>query len=93
MFGFLLERHPEHKPPNFDRWANTVRMMRKRDNRTDEQIRELWQTVQADSFWQNNVESPSKLRDKWDRLWMQLMTVKPKFTPVVKAARKNVATR
>ncbi|NIB43778.1 hypothetical protein HBA55_29520 [Pseudomaricurvus alkylphenolicus] len=58
----------EHKEPNLESWANTVRLMRERDKRTHRQICEVFAWANRDHFWQTNVLSPSKLREKFDAL-------------------------
>lgn len=68
----IVARQPTRKPPNFDQWANDVRLMRERDKRTHEAILALWRRVQADSFWRDNVLSPAKLREKFDDLELKL---------------------
>lgn len=62
--------NPNHKPPNLDAWANEVRLMRERDgpDRTHQAIRELFAWANHDRFWQANILSPAKLREKWDQL-------------------------
>ncbi len=69
MFAGIQELYPDAKPPNFDRWANAMRLLRGdgRD-RTPDQIRTTLVWVRADSFWRTNVLSPDKLREKWDTL-------------------------
>jgi len=68
----VLERieqmQPGRKKPDLAKWANSVRLMREQDGRTDDDIRGLFQRVQADDFWRVNILSPDKLRAKWDDL-------------------------
>ena len=59
---------PEAKQPNLDGWANDVRLIRERDNRTHEAIRRLFDWANADSFWAANILSPAKLRKQWTQL-------------------------
>lgn len=60
------------KEPNWNAWANEIRLMRTIDGRTHRQICDLFKRVQADPFWCRNVISPSKLREKWDELTLKL---------------------
>ena len=60
------------KDPNWNAWANEIRLMRTIDRRTHRQICEMFKRVQGDSFWCKNVLSPSKLREKWDELSLKL---------------------
>ncbi|WP_438538174.1 helix-turn-helix domain-containing protein [Enterobacter hormaechei] len=60
------------KDPNWNAWANDVRLMRTIDGRTHRQICDMFKRVQSDPFWCRNVLSPSKLREKWDDLTLKL---------------------
>lgn len=59
---------PSAKAPNFKTWADKIRLMRERDNRTIREIAELFDWANKDSFWCVNILSPQKLRDKWTQL-------------------------
>lgn len=73
---FLLERikanTPTFKSPNIENWAAHIRLMRERDGRTEEQIRFIIDWCQKDVFWQANILSTSKLREKFDTLVAQM---------------------
>lgn len=71
LLSLILEMQPDRKRPNLDKWADIIRLMRERDNRTDAQIRELFTWCNQDSFWRTNVLSPDKLRQKWDDLQLR----------------------
>lgn len=60
------------KDPNWNAWANEIRLMRTIDGRTHRQICDLFKRVQSDPFWCRNILSPSKLREKWDDLIIRL---------------------
>lgn len=62
---------PNHKPPDLDRWAETIRLMRERDNRSHTEIVEIFQWANRDHFWKANILSPDKLREKFDQLTAQ----------------------
>lgn len=68
MWEQILKLQPKRKTPNLDAWANDIRLMRERDGRTDDEIRELFTWANQDSFWQTNILCPQKLREKWDDL-------------------------
>lgn len=68
LYGRILAGSPGHKQPNFDTWADEVRLMRERDGRTHREICELFGWAQDDGFWHANILSPGKLREKWDQL-------------------------
>jgi hypothetical protein len=55
-------------PDNIDNWANEVRLMMENDKRSYEQIEKVIKWCQKDSFWQSNILSIKKLREKFDQL-------------------------
>jgi len=63
------------KEPNWDAWANDIRLMRTIDGRTHRQICDMFKRVQEDKFWIKNVLCPEKLREKWDELVLKLSPV------------------
>ncbi|SQC57453.1 Uncharacterised protein [Listeria newyorkensis] len=67
FFDRILENLPEKKPPNFEKWADTIRLMMN-DGRTNKQIKWLMTWVQQDDFEMANVLSPTKLRARFDSL-------------------------
>nr|WP_269106836.1 DUF1376 domain-containing protein [Massilia sp. TS11] len=68
IFDRVLLLNPTAKAPNWDAWANEVRLMREIDGRSHHDICELFAWVQRDAFWCANILSPAKLREKWDAL-------------------------
>ncbi len=68
MFGLVLKINPAHSEPNYEAWANTVRLMREVDKRTHRQIAEVFMWANQDDFWKTNVLCPDKLRKQWDKL-------------------------
>jgi hypothetical protein len=68
MLSLIRALDPKCKQPNLDKWANEIRLMRERDKRTDREIRATFTWANRDSFWQSNILSPSKLRDKFSTL-------------------------
>lgn len=72
IFSLVRRLNPDQKEPNWDGWADDVRLMRERDGRSHKQICELFKLANADSFWKSNVLSPGKLREKWDALSIKL---------------------
>lgn len=71
IFSCLLEMNPKHRQPNLESWAETIRLMREQDQRTDAEIRELFQWANQHDFWSTNILSPVKLRKQWDTLTIQ----------------------
>lgn len=68
----LVEIMPNMKKPNLESWANEIRLMTERDNRTLEEIRSVFDWANNDSFWRTNILSPSKLRKQFDKLQLKL---------------------
>ena len=68
FYSSILKVQPDYKKPNLNRWANTVRLMRERDNRTLSDICAVWTFARQDVFWQQNILSAEKLREKYDQL-------------------------
>jgi hypothetical protein len=72
LYENILSNNPDYKQPNLQSWANDVRLMIERDNRTEDQITYLMDWCQNHSFWKSNILSPSKLREKFDQLIMRV---------------------
>ncbi len=72
----IKENLPTFKEPNIDSWAKEIEKMRRIDKRTEEQIRYLIEWCQQDSFWQGNILSTKKLREKFDTLVAQVKRAK-----------------
>lgn len=73
MWQTILAFDPDHTPaPNLSAWANTIRLMRERDGRSDEQIRAVFTFASRDPFWQSNILSPLKLRKAFNTLRLQM---------------------
>ena len=74
----IKQNNPNFKEPNYQKWANDIRLMIERDNRTEEQIKYLMKWVQQDDFEMANVLSPSKLRKRFDQLVLKVKAQKQK---------------
>lgn len=72
IWKHIHEMQPTRKAPKLNKWADTIRLMRERDGRTDEQIRALFLKCHNDDFERTNVLSPEKLRKRWDNLDLKL---------------------
>lgn len=82
LYTTLLGTAPKAKQPNFSAWADDVRLMRERDGRTHREMCELFQWAHTDSFWRQNILSPTKLREHWDKLTIKRETaLQPKPAP------------
>lgn len=65
---------PKAKAPKLENWANTIRLMREVDGRSDEEIRDVFAWANRNSFWSVNILSPDKLRDKFQTLTLQMIS-------------------
>lgn len=83
LFGAILKVNQTARVPNYDTWANDVRLLREVDGRTHREICELFQFAKSDSFWSPNIQSPASLRKQWDVLTEK----KLKATPPAPVAR------
>jgi len=72
MQGLLLELNPKQKTPNYEDWTNTIRLIRERDGKTEQEIYDLFQWAHENDFWKVNILSPKKLRLQWDKLTIQM---------------------
>jgi hypothetical protein len=72
MVGLIRAVAPKFREPNLDRWANDIRLMRESDSLSDEEIRAVFRWANGDHFWQSNILSPQKLRDKFTTLLIQM---------------------
>lgn len=68
----LRFNNPKMRKPNLFRWAEEIRLMRERDKRTFEEIKAVFLFANNDSFWSTNILSPASLREKFDKLYVQM---------------------
>ena len=57
-------------------WADSCRKILELDNRDREEIRDVIDWATADSFWQQNILSPDKLRSKFTELSLKMSASK-----------------
>lgn len=68
LFDVVQSISSSARKPNYAAWANDIRLMRERDQRTHKQIATLFKWACEDKFWKGNVLCPSTLREKWTQL-------------------------
>ncbi|HDR6289462.1 TPA: DNA replication protein DnaD [Bacillus cereus] len=90
LFELMLQNNPSAKEPNLEKWANDFRLMRERDNRTDEAIQYLINWTQKDDFWSTNILSPAKLRKQFDALVVKIKKEKGKNQSKTIKSKKEV---
>lgn len=73
MFKLIRQVAPTAKEPNFEKWADDIRLINERDNRTLEEIGKVFRFANSDSFWKTNILSPAKLREKYTELHTKMI--------------------
>lgn len=71
LFTKIQQNNPEHKDLTDyqkQKWADHIRLMIERDNRTPQQIHNMIDWCQADDFWKQNILSTDKLRKQYDTM-------------------------
>ncbi|ARJ25067.1 DNA replication protein DnaD [Bacillus mycoides] len=72
LFEKIKSNNPKQKEPNFISWSKDFRLMREKDQRELQEIKDVIDWCQADPFWKGNILSPKKLREKFDQLTIQM---------------------
>lgn len=72
LFFLINERDPNAKKPNFQKWAAYIDRLIRIDKREVQDIENVITWCQNDSFWQNNILSTLKLRDKFTQLVLKM---------------------
>lgn len=72
--SLILSRQPKNRcrKSNLQTWAKHIGHTIRIDGRTPEELEKVIQWCQQDSFWQHNIQSTDKLRDKFDQLEGQM---------------------
>ena len=75
LLDFILKRKVDFKLPDLNKWAESIDLMIRLDNRPIEEIKKVIIWCQQDSFWQNNILSTAKLRKQYDQLVLKMQVV------------------
>jgi hypothetical protein len=68
MFKRIQIINPSATEPNFESWANTIRLMRESDKQTHTEMWRVFDWANKDSFWCSNILCPAKLRKQFTQL-------------------------
>ncbi len=68
----ILERKPDFRRPDLQRWADEIDRLLRLDGRGPERIEAVIRWCVQDPFWSNNVLSASQLRKHFDRLELEM---------------------
>ena len=68
----IIERKPNFKKPDPQKWAAQIDKMIRIDKRDEQTIAKVIAWCQQDEFWQSNILSTNKLRQQFDQLEMKM---------------------
>lgn len=68
----IKEFKPDIKKPDLQKWSDDMRKLVDIDKRDPKQISDVISWTTRNSFWQSNILSASKLREKYDSLSIQM---------------------
>lgn len=68
----ILKLNPKFKEPNKQIWCKEIDRMRRLDKRSDEDIKRVIKFATEDPFWQKNILSTKKFREKFDTLYIRM---------------------
>ena len=88
MFKLILKVAEKTKEPNFEKWANEIRIMCEQDNLTIEEVQQVFKWANNDAFWQANILSPSSLRKHFAKLHAEKNKSKNQPAPRPASARE-----
>lgn len=73
-----LENFPKSRVPKTDdqkeKWADEIRKMKNLDKLTEEEIKVALAYAVKDGFWQSNIRSTKKFREKFETLYTQAIS-------------------
>jgi hypothetical protein len=70
-------RHPKITP----KWLADMDRLMRLDERTPEQVEACIRWCQSNSFWRANIQSPQKLREKYDTMRLQALRDREQVEP------------
>ena len=74
IFQKVIEINPTYQEPNWTRWSNEIRLLKKRLNKRTREILEVFDWANHHEFWFKNILSPSSLSEKWTTLTTQMLS-------------------
>ncbi len=78
LLDLILERKPDYRKPDLQKWTEHIDRMIRLDGRQFDRIGEVIRWCQADDFWMNNILSTEKLRKQFDKLELRMDNHPPK---------------
>jgi hypothetical protein len=89
IYQRVLDVAPHTKKPNFEKWADTIRLMREQDKISHEQIWRVFDFANRDEFWRTNILGPDKLRKQFGQLDAKMNSVPTNQTRQQKIQEKS----
>ena len=83
LLQHIIRVNPTFKQPNINTWAKDIDLAIRIDGRTVEELTRCieWIYTNKGAFWQKNILSGKKLREKFDTMNMQIISVKSNSKP------------
>lgn len=75
MYESIKNVMPRTRRPNLEKWANDVRLLCERDKVEINHAWNVFKWANSDPFWQTNILSPSKFKDKFAQLEVKMGSV------------------
>ena len=72
LFKHIQKNNQDAKEPNLQSWSKIFNLILRVDKRNPDQVKELIQWSQKDSFWFKVILSPQNLRKQYDRLVLEM---------------------
>lgn len=67
----LISKNQSIQDPDFDKWANTIRLTIEADKRTGKEVQEMIVWSSQSDFWSSVILSPTSLRKHFDKMSAQ----------------------
>ena len=73
MYELIIKIAPHTKKPDYEKWANIIRLMREVDKIPLVTIQQVFNWANSDDFWKTNILSASKLRKQFNQLQAKMV--------------------
>ncbi len=90
LFNLIKLNNPNFKNPNLKTWAKHIELMVRVDKRNIQEILEVIRFSQKHSFWHINILSTDKLRQQYDRLYIEMINNNPQGGKANEANQKKI---
>lgn len=78
LADLLTARNSKAKvKPDSTAWTDPCRLLLDSDGRSEQEVEQVIRWCQHDTFWQSNIRSTAKLREKFDQLWDRMTPAQP----------------